>query len=217
MTRELCIAVSQGSSDEVQYFLEQGGNPNANIVSRIQEISRSLIKQSENSGQEAHFTAFHLCIFKCFLVGKVDHFRKLKLLIKHNADLLTPINGIDIEEQLTIETKTPMEFLMLIGHFYSRPTSTSNVSEVLIEALRKQDAARPALPMTQVPQAVLDTWKKLLFSEHSSDVVFVCPDGTEIYAHKNILAAASPYFHTYFRGTWGQKDKHKDGKWHTEI
>ena len=54
----------------------------------------------------------------------------------------------------------------------------------------------------------------MLFSPDFSDVIFVCPDGTEIPAHRNILAAKNPYFRTYFGGPW--TEQHPDGRWETE-
>jgi hypothetical protein len=53
----------------------------------------------------------------------------------------------------------------------------------------------------------------MLFSPHFSDVLFVCSDGTEIPAHRNVLAANNSYFQTYFSGRWSEL--HSDGRWET--
>jgi hypothetical protein len=53
----------------------------------------------------------------------------------------------------------------------------------------------------------------MLFSPDFSDVLFVCSDGTEIPAHRNVLAANNSYFQTYFRGRWSEL--HSDGRWET--
>jgi hypothetical protein len=60
------------------------------------------------------------------------------------------------------------------------------------------------------------TWESLLFSEMCSDVHFVCADeGLIVHAHKAILSAASPYFHRYFEGPWGDLQEQL-GQWITE-
>jgi len=51
----------------------------------------------------------------------------------------------------------------------------------------------------------------MLFSPDFSDVLFVCSDGTEIPAHRNVLAANNSYFQTYFSGRWAEL--HSDGRW----
>ena len=56
-------------------------------------------------------------------------------------------------------------------------------------------------------------WSSILFSPKYSDVTFVCPDGTEIPAHRSALGANSPYFDTYFSGPW--TEQHPDGRWET--
>jgi hypothetical protein len=56
--------------------------------------------------------------------------------------------------------------------------------------------------------------ESLLFSPDFRDVIFVCADGIEVPAHRNILAAKNPYFRTYFGGPW--TEQHPDGRWETE-
>lgn len=74
-------------------------------------------------------------------------------------------------------------------------------------------------PGIQPPTATtLSTTKGLydamLFSPNFSDVLFVCPDGSEIHAHRCVLAAKNPYFQSYFSGPW--LEQHPDGRWQTE-
>lgn len=55
----------------------------------------------------------------------------------------------------------------------------------------------------------------MLFSRDYSDVTFVCHDGSEIPAHRVVLASKNPYFQAYFSGPWTAQ--HPDGRWETEI
>jgi hypothetical protein len=84
----------------------------------------------------------------------------------------------------------------------------------LLEAPSQKDSfASTTPPSVTVPTSVANTWKALLFSEKFSDVNFKCQDGTTFYAHKNVMAAASPYFSAAFEGPWGEQ--HEDGLWET--
>ena len=58
------------------------------------------------------------------------------------------------------------------------------------------------------------TLGSMLFSPDFSDVTFVCPDGTEIPAHRNVLASKNPYFQAYFTGPW--TEQHPGGRWNTK-
>lgn len=80
--------------------------------------------------------------------------------------------------------------------------------------LFEKDTLKMAERMVHVRGSVAMAWKRLLFSEPTSDVHFVCNDGTVLHAHKCILAASTPFFERYFEGPWGLA--HADGNWHTE-
>jgi hypothetical protein len=98
-----------------------------------------------------------------------------------------------------------------LGHsIHHSMTRTKALNEMiqLLEAASQKDSD----PVT-VPKSVANTWKALLFSEKFSDVKFKCQDGTTFHAHKNVLAAASPYFSAAFEGPWGEQ--HEGGLWET--
>ena len=70
-----------------------------------------------------------------------------------------------------------------------------------------------SLKTAAVLESVANTYKSMLFSEDFSDVTFQCSDGVSIPAHKNILAASSPYFETAFKGNWVENNP--EGIWPT--
>jgi len=224
---ELCTAITDCSPSEVKYFLDQGANPNQNIASHLPTSGpheRWGARQSEDSDGQAHFTAVHLCILKWFSIGNLDFERKLGLLFEHNvhdADLWSPIKGVEIKipgnaDPVKIDNKKPMEFLMVLKRHYNQ-RDTLAASKIMIAATSRKENARQLLPTTEVPQAVFDTWKELLFSEaHGSDVLFVCPDGTELHAHTNVLSAASRYFRTFFTGSFWGRERNDDKRVKTD-
>ena len=57
-------------------------------------------------------------------------------------------------------------------------------------------------------------WGSILFSPDYSDVLFVCPDGTEIPAHRVVLGSNS-YSQAYFSGPWAEQHQH--GRWETQV
>jgi hypothetical protein len=94
-----------------------------------------------------------------------------------------------------------------------RRTTMDEVIQLLEAPSQKDSYASTTSPSVTVPKSVANTWKALLFSEKFSDVNFKCQDGTTFYAHKNVMAAASPYFSAAFEGPWGEQ--HEDGLWET--
>jgi hypothetical protein len=52
--------------------------------------------------------------------------------------------------------------------------------------------------------AVTQTNATLLFSDAFSDLVFVCPGGERIHAHRCIVSASSPYARVLLQGPWAE-------------
>ena len=82
------------------------------------------------------------------------------------------------------------------------PTFLSSLPTVTVLWPRKPSV----LPTIAVVEPVAIAYEKLLFSEEFSDVQFICEDGVTIPAHKNILAASSPYFKSVFNGPWKENE-----------
>lgn len=75
----------------------------------------------------------------------------------------------------------------------------------LLEARKKGGLMQ--LPHTRVLQDTVSTWSSLLFNKSFSDCRFTFtsdPAAPPVFAHRNILAAGSPYFQAMLRqdGSW---------------
>ncbi|CAB9522677.1 Kelch-like protein 21 [Seminavis robusta] len=83
---------------------------------------------------------------------------------------------------------------------------THAVMEAAIKWIQKKAKKSPTAPIKTVPVVaeVAAAWKSLLCSEEFSDVSFQCSDGVSLPSHRNILAAASPYFATALNGQWSE-------------
>jgi hypothetical protein len=98
--------------------------------------------------------------------------------------------------------------------YYSNLTVVNETEIVVftieeIYSLKLQPSVHP--PEATVLRRTKTLYDSLLFSSEFSDVTFVCPDGIEIPAHRNILAADNEYFRTFFGGKWWEQ--HPDGRW----
>ncbi len=82
-----------------------------------------------------------------------------------------------------------------------------------IEKEKEGQGKLSSLKTVAVLKSVANTYKSMLFSEDFSDVTFQCSDGVSIPAHKNILAASSPYFERAFKGDWAENNL--EGIWPT--
>jgi hypothetical protein len=106
-----------------------------------------------------------------------------------------------------------------VGNFANQETVDwrRKIMDEVIEVLQAEPQTDTlgynTAPPSVTPKSVTKTLNALLFSEKYSDIKFKCQDGTTLHAHKNILAAASPYFSTAFEGPWG--GQHADGMWET--
>lgn len=87
------------------------------------------------------------------------------------------------------------------------------VIRLLQQKVNRETENPVSLKTAAVLESVANTYKSMLFSEDFSDVTFQCSDGVSIPAHKNILAASSPYFEAAFKGNWAENNP--EGIWPT--
>ena len=235
---ELCYAIGHKSNQKVEFWAEKC-NVNADIAPLVSTDRKKYgVKRTE--GAKAHFTLLHLVIVQCLVKDSPVHdyhrqeeclrdlLEALRLFIAKGADVSSPIEGIELE--LGVEqgftslgrSFTPRELLLWLERICARRLSQymrewiDSVFRLLQQASHDVQSTRASLlPVkTEVPQAILDTWKGYLFSNKSADMLFVCEkDHAEIPAHSGLLSIASPlYFEPHLQGKWGEVPVDQKGR-----
>lgn len=235
-------AILTNSSEVVKSYLEQGASANQNHARLLPRPESVIIRRRDDDSisikedcfavapnpTNASLSTLHLAVLNCFknyVAGERDALGILITLLEKGADASSTADGIEVKlKKGGYDTLSPLEngtsplqlAILLKKHADSgiyQIAMMTKVSDILVNA-PKSKAARLKPPTAPVPTSVIATWKKLLFSEDFSDVKFVCKDdGAELFAHKNVLAAASEYFRSYFLGPWGED--HPNGTWET--
>lgn len=187
-------------------------------------------------------TLLHLAVINCYHMGasssysdkgkRKDALAIIRSLLRSGADpsALAPnmvvcnITGFS-ETGTQISTGTSgtgtdsldlASFLKKHGDKIRGSEQASMMDSVIHELVSASSAASSHSILTvPVPKSALTLWEKLCLSEDFSDVKFICEDGTIFPSHRSILAAASPYFATVFKGPW--KENHRNGEWVTSI
>jgi hypothetical protein len=238
--RELCNAIGNNNLRHVKFFIENGGDPNVDLTSFAPaEISapaerclRVDITALEDSLPEGVISPLHIAVCNCYTRESSDSALEIflaleivKNLIDAGADASVAVANFWLNRctrwgcttsRIEVRTAvTPCDLARLIQQKFS-PRFTALFDGLIVllgKAAPKDRCTYKTLASLTVPKSVTETWKALLFSEKFSDVKFKCQDGTTFHAHKNILAAASPYFSAAFEGPWGEQ--HQDGLWET--
>jgi Ankyrin repeat len=155
----------------------------------------------------------HIAIFNCFYRHGTQEDTSpsdtavsiVQALVEAGADLsLVAVNIAIVVKRdsalIRIQDRTPIGLALLLKQ-NARGERHAEIIESLDHAisylLLKMDDESPESPLcpiidtTRVPRSFAESFESLLFSPEFSDVHFVCADGTVLYAHQNILAAAS--------------------------
>ena len=156
----------------------------------------------------------------------------VKILIRNGADCNLGCKGLmvlnvenykkgpDYKIVYVTDSSLPMHLAMSLKKYggIRADEKMDEVITLLQKAMKKKNENRAksrstSLETAAVLKSVANTYKSMLFSDDFSDVVFQCSDGVSVPAHKNILAASSPYFRTAFQGDWAENNA--EGIWRT--
>jgi hypothetical protein len=224
---ELYHGINTNNYPLVHRYLDSGADPSVNLASFVTKIGifKPITLCSDGTLLEGILSPLHLAVCNCYRSGNDGQSPSstsmiiLKKIIGAGADTsLTVANFLFFGYIVVRKAVTPYG-LALSFKRTGRPTNEGAklmdaVIQELLKAASEKDRYAYSTPRSvTVPESVANTWKALLFSEKFSDVKFKCQDGTTFYAHKCVLAAASPYFSTAFEGPWGEQ--HEDGLWET--
>ena len=164
-------------------------------------------------------------------ISRDQSLQTICMLFRNGADWKSECNGIMILNMKkfkwlsfpeNVARNQPMHLAMFLKKYLDgcNGTKIDEVIDIIQKVAKKEidkraiaNAKPTSLKTTKVLKSVANTYKGILFSEDFSDVTFECSDGVSVPAHKNILAASSPYFKTAFQGNWAENNA--DGIWRT--
>mmetsp|Transcript_13066 Transcript_13066/g.24005 ORF Transcript_13066/g.24005 Transcript_13066/m.24005 type:complete len:381 (+) Transcript_13066:164-1306(+) len=240
--REFADAIISSSPNRVQHLIDQGYDVNLPLfddaidaydpnVEDFEPGSEEIIALSsgENACTMAYplhvavVTLYHEAMKKCGSneYGVRQLIRIIKILLANGfwgygcGDvLILNASGYDwVAFRRDYPENTALHLAIFLKKYerFGSNKAMDEAIELLQNASKKQ--AKPILKTTPVLTSVASCYKGLLFSEDFSDISFQCSDGVSVPAHKNILAASSPYFKVAFQGDWAENNS--DGIWQT--
>lgn len=223
--RFLFEAITNSWIGATKAFLESGGDPNVDIPGMAIAFGqfRVICRQKGQSLTPLHVAVAKFC--RRISTEGDDALVLVDTLVQAGASLdavasFTEVRGQSVSD-VTHEGYTPIAFAFWLmeqkelklksEHAPTRAKVDALVTKLLPRVLTR--STRSTEPTVTIPQSVVETYRKLLFSEDESDVKFVCKDGQRVPAHKSILAASSDYFRAAFAGPWAENDN--NGEWKT--
>eukprot|EP00543_Licmophora_paradoxa_P012623 CAMPEP_0202479140 /NCGR_PEP_ID=MMETSP1360-20130828/94822_1 /ASSEMBLY_ACC=CAM_ASM_000848 /TAXON_ID=515479 /ORGANISM="Licmophora paradoxa, Strain CCMP2313" /LENGTH=376 /DNA_ID=CAMNT_0049106453 /DNA_START=135 /DNA_END=1262 /DNA_ORIENTATION=+ len=240
-SNDLHEAILANSKTVVEFYLEHGADPNLSpqlapinvVTSANQERARDLhrtLGRVFRSRQNGTIRPLHVAVCNayhhCELDQRDDSLGIIKALLDHGADANSTCSGIAFcnvgsHPSVTIASAKNAAKLALFLKRFPRTDHevecSANMDEVASTILEVTAANRLKENKDPGPTEIVRadtkaTWKGMFENPKYADIKFVCPDG-EVEAHKCVLAAALPYFHTAFQGSW--RETNNDGLWST--
>jgi hypothetical protein len=222
---ELHTAILENSYSGVEAYVAQGAvSVNLNHASML-NFYRSrdnkpctVVLSNDVLPSQAFVSTLHMAVCNCFNRNCSDQHALsiVSLLVKSGANVHAESAGIEVVLK-EVAGWCVLAFSESVSPFQLATLLKRRGSKQEKEMMKKvEDLLRPAqqsgvvsAPKTiSLSHSVFDAFNNnLLFSEKSSDIKFVCRDGTVVFAHKLILSAASDCFANYFgehpdRTTW---------------
>lgn len=239
----LVDAILTNSGSVVQQYLEAGFDPNTVVspsnggIPYLEDIRDPGDENDEISDQyelaiyrrPGQFPSLlHIAVVNCYhrivkssSSGREQALSILRCLMKHGADasattphlVVTHIRDYNWRLFDSADT-TALGLAIFLKRFplYAYEERTESLLNGAIEIIQDQKMTFQQ-PHTRILKSTADMLGKLYLSHDFSDICFVCSDGVEVPAHRNILAASSDYFKTSFEGPWAENSQ--DGKWTT--
>jgi len=221
--RDLCLAIDSNSAGVVKEYLSRGGDPNVIVACETPIIDEYAIVRRKG------FKPIHLAVVNCFRIVAVEDDGAWENAVSLVESLMEAGARLDAATSFVLRTcsdlsrgggtrtdYTPLALALLLKKELNLCSGKSLIRlDVLLEKLlpSPNEAVQRLHTTVMVPESLVATYKKLLFSPDQSDIKFVCSDGEVFPAHKAILAATSPYFASAFTGPWTENSHH--GEWKT--
>lgn len=224
---KLQSAILANSALGVKHFFANNHHAFANIVIDLETEDKDEMKSTGFNGRIPPLMQAVRNVYKSFDVVTVnksanDSLKIIEILLRHGADthLATKFRVCDIHNYVFCTIKgTAIDFICtLLLHMPDSDYRSENMKKGLEKAMElivrhqhqlkiNRNRARDlqSVRKSEVPVVTQKTWKSLLFNSDFSDAIFKT-DGEEIHAHKAVLAAASPYFHAMFTGSFSESN-----------
>eukprot|EP00547_Thalassionema_nitzschioides_P012104 CAMPEP_0194255714 /NCGR_PEP_ID=MMETSP0158-20130606/35104_1 /TAXON_ID=33649 /ORGANISM="Thalassionema nitzschioides, Strain L26-B" /LENGTH=364 /DNA_ID=CAMNT_0038994163 /DNA_START=20 /DNA_END=1111 /DNA_ORIENTATION=+ len=226
LASDLHEAVLANSYPVVQWYLDQGADPNTSpylapisvITSASQEKYRDLhrvlgrVFRGRQDGQIQPLVVAACNAYHQAGSGREDAFKIIRALLRAGANVDATCNGVvfckvGTHASITISVpKTAVKIALFLKRFPKKDmeeecyNTMDAVATLIIQHNNTKDKTKgkQAVP---IQSNTISTWRRLLTSKDYSDLSFVCPDG-KVEAHKCVLTAAAPYFRAALQGQW---------------
>ena len=236
--RQLFDSILTNSLGEVRILLDKGADPNVSLT-MISSYTQFKISQRPESIDKVLLwkrdfglapRPLHIAVINCYHHfshegGVAKALGILKAILEHGGDTSMKSNNIFLwdvdgkERSVVQKSQTPLDLALALKRALSaqQPEEHAEVMDIIMGVLREheEETRYMTLPVVKVSESLLEMMQSLLFSRTLSDISFICSDGTNLPAHKCVLAAASEYFRAAFTGSWAENNP-AAGEWRTD-
>lgn len=235
MEDDLHNAILANSLELVGYYLESGaslhGTPNLHCLESLVQggigisVDVTTVRVAYcDDDEEYEFSPLHSAVLNCYhnWENNINSLSILQALIDAGADPnLTcesaAVCNLSNVGWIKLDSLTPAGLAAVMkqncgprmGSFSIRQAVLDSAIELLVKAMKR----RPKTVKKGNSLVPFRTWSSVFDSKAFCDIEFVCAEGKSLFAHRAVLAAASPYFRRFLEGPWGEYQQ--DGTWKT--